>query len=210
MSGNGLPGPLPVGERVLWQGAPEWRALARHGLHLRGLSVYLAALVVAVGISSAWHEAGAAAVAMHVAEAAAVASVPVLLGLAYAWAAARAARYTITDRRVVIRLGVALPMTMNLPFSKISAADLVSRGDGTGEIRLGVTTREGMSWMVLWPHARFGHAAPVLRGLRDAERAGQVLGRALAASVDAPVPLASAGRVVENGRRDRGVSTVAA
>ena len=29
----GLPGPLPVGERVLWQGAPRWQALAGKAMH---------------------------------------------------------------------------------------------------------------------------------------------------------------------------------
>ena len=30
---NGLPEALPAGERLLWQGSPDWRVLARHGFH---------------------------------------------------------------------------------------------------------------------------------------------------------------------------------
>ena len=31
----GLPEPLPRGERLLWQGAPDWRVMAREAMHLR-------------------------------------------------------------------------------------------------------------------------------------------------------------------------------
>ncbi len=205
-----LPGALPSGERILWQGAPDWRALARDALHLRGLALYLGALVAAVGVSAAYRGAPPVEIALDTVRAAGFAAVPLLLGLAFAWAAARASAYTITDHRVVMRLGVALPMTLNLPFAKIASAGLRPRSGGTGEIRLDVIGQDRMSWMVLWPHARIGRAAPVLRGLHDAERAGQILARALAASVDAPVPLAPSARTVETAGQARGVSTAAA
>ena len=41
----GLPGRLPPGERILWQGSPEWRALARTAFHTRLVAGYFAALV---------------------------------------------------------------------------------------------------------------------------------------------------------------------
>ena len=41
----GLPEPLPKGERMLWQGSPEWRILARDALHTRQLSIYFAVLL---------------------------------------------------------------------------------------------------------------------------------------------------------------------
>ena len=205
-----LPGALPAGERILWQGKPEWRALARDALHLRGLAAYMAVLVAAVGVSAALRGATPGQVALDTVRAACFAAVPVLLGLGFAWAAARQAAYTITDRRVVMRMGVALPMTLNLPFSRIASAGLRARPGGTGEIRLEVIGRDRMSWMVLWPHARVGRAAPVLRALHDAERAGQVLSRALAASVDQPVVLANVSRKVDSAAEDHGASTVAA
>jgi hypothetical protein len=41
----GLPEPLPPGERLLWQGSPDWRVLAREAMHTRMLSVYFAVLL---------------------------------------------------------------------------------------------------------------------------------------------------------------------
>jgi hypothetical protein len=45
---------------------------------------------------------------------------------------------------------------------------------------------------MLWPHARpwrMARAEPSLRAIPDAAHAGQILGRALAASADMPVPV---------------------
>eukprot|EP01031_Cornospumella_fuschlensis_P046494 gene46494-56932_t len=56
-------------------------------------------------------------------------------------ALAKAAVYTITNRRVVLRVGVALPMTMNIPLGKIANAALKTYRDGSGDIPLRVLHR---------------------------------------------------------------------
>ena len=35
----GLPEPLPAGETILWQGAPNWIAMAKHVFRLQWLAV---------------------------------------------------------------------------------------------------------------------------------------------------------------------------
>ena len=45
----GLPEPLPAGERLLWQGAPDWRVLARRVFHLQALTIYFSAIVLLHG-----------------------------------------------------------------------------------------------------------------------------------------------------------------
>jgi len=47
---RGLPAVLPEGERVLWQGAPNWRSLALNAYHVRTLAYYFGAMVLARGI----------------------------------------------------------------------------------------------------------------------------------------------------------------
>ena len=42
---RGLPEPLPAGERILWQGAPDWRALAVDVFHVRAVWIYGALLI---------------------------------------------------------------------------------------------------------------------------------------------------------------------
>ena len=43
---SGVPEPLPQGERLLWQGKPNWRSIARHTLHIDKIALYFAGLAV--------------------------------------------------------------------------------------------------------------------------------------------------------------------
>jgi hypothetical protein len=43
-SPRGLPGPLPKGEQMLWQGGPSWKHVAVRVLHVRKLIIYFAIL----------------------------------------------------------------------------------------------------------------------------------------------------------------------
>ena len=45
----GLPSDLPPGERVVWQGAPDWKRLAIHAFHVRKVALYFA-LMLAVQV----------------------------------------------------------------------------------------------------------------------------------------------------------------
>ncbi len=186
----GLPEALPEGEQILWQGAPEWRAFAQQAFHLRGLALYFALLAV-WRAATVWEE-GAVAVVLGMAWIGLLGSVVIGLLLAVGWLGARSTLYTVTNRRVVLRVGIALPMTINLPFVAIREAGMRLFRDGTGEIRLVPAKGQRVSWIALWPHSRglsMMRPQPVLRALPDAERAGQVLARALAASAAMPAPM---------------------
>lgn len=182
----GLPARLPPGEKLLWQGAPEWRVLARHAYHVRKFGVYAAIVIglralhqLAIGDS-----AGAVAAAMI--GPVTLASLAIALLLMLAWFAARATRYTITDRRVVIRQGIALSTTVNLPFTVIESAALKPRAHGTGDIALGLTEGNRVSYAVMWPHVRpweLRRPQPELRAVADAAHVGALLAQALAAAV---------------------------
>lgn len=179
----GLPGRLPEGERVLWQGAPCWRALALRAYHVRALALYFVALVawVAAASSSARDTLLAAGLAG--------AALGLLTGLA--WLTAQTTLYTVTSRRAVIRFGVAVPVTVNLPFAAISSAGLRAYADGTGDLALLMAVPRGLSWPVLWPHVRpwrLARPEPVLRAVPDAARAAQILARALASHAEQPAP----------------------
>lgn len=185
-----LPGPLPAGERLLWQGAPQARALALGALHLPKVAAYFAILLAWYVASSLARGTGGADLAVAMAKLTGLALVPLALISLYAWAVARATVYTITSRRVVIRSGLALPMSVNLPFARIDGAAL-RQGRGTGgDIALTLEPAARVSWLVLWPHARpwhFGRPQPMLRALPDAAPVAQVLARALAASAEIAV-----------------------
>lgn len=181
---DGLPGALPDGEVVLWQGGPSAGALARHALHDRLIAAYFAAAGVAelaVAWSQGWTPAAAAA-----AFAVIVASAAVVIGLirVFAILIARTTRYTITSRRVVMRIGIALPVTLNIPFKIVEGAALRTYEGGTGDIPVAIAGWGRIGFLHLWPHARpwrVGRPEPMLRAVPEAGQVAAILARALGA-----------------------------
>lgn len=185
---RGLPGALAEGERLVWRGAPSWKGLARQVLHIRMLATYLGALLAwcAVSLRSAEQPLPAAVPVLWLAALAAVALALVAL---LAWLMARTTTYTITDRRIIMRVGIALTMSVNLPLRRVEAASLRLRRDGSGDIPLSLSGSERIGYLLLWPHVRPWRVArtePMLRAVPDAARVAQLLGRALAASAEQP------------------------
>jgi len=187
----GLPEKLPRGETLLWQGAPDRAGLPRNAFHLRGIAIYFAVIIlIRVGLDMS--EGGELATTLAGAlQLLAVALGTILLLAVIGRFAAKTSIYTITDRRLVLRIGMALPMTINIPFASIATMALRSNSDGTGDIVLTLLPGHRVAWLALWPHCRSLKVArpqPVLRSLPNAAAAAQVLARALAASAEQPVP----------------------
>lgn len=198
---HGLPEPLPTGERMLWQGAPDWRALAVQVLHLRAAAIYFALLLL-------WQMAGTAADGGGVAHMLLAALPLTLLALfalgtlaLIAWLMGRSTVYTITDRRVVMRIGIVLTVTFNLPYRRIDAAALRRRAGDVGDITLTLGGADRIAWLHLWPHVRpwqLKSPQPMLRALPQAEQVAGILSAALAAAAgqakaapaESPAPLA--------------------
>lgn len=172
---RGLPGDLPPGEAILWQGAPDARVFARSALGVRWIGGYFAVLV-------AWAMVGGTPLGALLTAVAGL----LALGLAYGFAlmVARSTVYTITNRRVVLRIGVALSKCINLPLVKLGGADLRKLGAGYGDIALSLQGSSMLGYAMLWPHARpFRLAAPqpMLRALPDAANVAGILAKATAA-----------------------------
>lgn len=179
---GGLPGPLPDGEAILWQGAPKPAALARRVLHLRALLAYVAAMALIVA-GRAWTEGRAPeSIGMSLLAVAAAGALLVGLVWAFAYLVGRTTRYTITTRRIVMRIGVALPITLNLPFATVESANLRLDSDGTGDLPVSLSGRGRIAYLHLWPHARpwyLSRPQPMLRCVPDAAQVAAILARAL-------------------------------
>lgn len=159
---RGLPGLLPAGETILWQGSPDLRLFLTRALHARWIAAYFVALIF---YSLAQQSLFGAALSF----AAGLACFSMLA--LYSWGVARTSVYTLTNKRIVLRVGVALTACINLPLSRIAAAELRPLGGGHGDVAL---TLEGgrVGYAFLWPHARawrFAAPQPMLRAVPDAE-----------------------------------------
>lgn len=186
---RGVGHPLPEGEHLLWQGAPEWKALARHALHLRALAGYFA-LIILLGLVGALRQAlGATQILVPLLTQVVLAGIVLGAGFLYAWFTARNTVYAITDRRVVIKAGLVLPLTINIPFRLIDSAWARRFKDGTGQISLGIRPPDRLGFVTLWPHVRpwkLRYPEPMLRGLTDTDGVAALLHRV----ADAPAPVA--------------------
>lgn len=172
----GLPGLPPKGERILWQGSPDWRVLARQAFHTRGVAIYFAVLVGVAAINL-WRTGSATGVIVTAAMG--VAGVALLSLLA--WGTARTTIYTLTDKRVVLRIGMALPKCVNLPLSLVGSVGMRRNPDGSGDLPIHLTARQPLGYIVLWPHARPWHInepQPMLRAIPDVDSVAALLTRA--------------------------------
>lgn len=184
---RGLPERLPEGEHILWQGAPDWWSLSRRTFYVLAVGLYFGALVLVrlvVGLVSGETFASAFGDMIR--------AIPLCLAtmgiLAFmAWCVARTTIYTITNKRVVMKIGAAISKNVNLPYKVVTAAGLRTYPDGTGDIPLTLNGDGKVAYMHLWPHARPWRLAkpePMLRCVPDAANVAAILSAALSAYVD--------------------------
>jgi Bacterial PH domain len=181
---RGLPAALPAGEELLWQGSPSWKSLAVRAYHVRKVGLYFLALVawrIGVGMSHR-HDTSAILISCLFLVTLGGIAMGVLSLLAYL--SARSTVYSITSRRVLLRHGIAVPMTMNIPFKLIESAGVKLYSDGTGDVAMSVGPEQRVGYLITWPHLRPGRItrpSPSFRALPDAAHAAELLGDALAA-----------------------------
>ncbi len=193
---RGLNARLQPGERVLWQGAPRWRSFALSVFHTRLIILYFAVYAVWQGVSVST-DGGALAQALFAGVTTAALGVPAV-GIFWliAWLVQRTTVYTITDRRVVFSIGVALPKTFNFPLKEMDGASLRTEPNGTGNISLALKPHTTIAYLILWPHVRpwrLRRAEPTLRAIPEAEAVARLLADAFrAATAEAPPPAAAA------------------
>jgi hypothetical protein len=185
---RGLPARLPPGERILWQGAPNWRHMARYSFHIRKVAAYFGVLLL-WDVISATYDGALAEVAGSILELIGLSCVVLAIIAIFCWAVERTTVYTVTSRRVVIRAGIALPKTVNIPYVRVDSVDLRLRGEGHGDILLTPLATDHLAYLVLWPHVQafqFRHGRPLLRSVKDAPAVARIIGQAVGAVVTAP------------------------
>jgi hypothetical protein len=177
----GLPEKLPEGERILWQGAPDWQVIARRVFHVNKVAIYFALML-------AWRFASTLSDTQSIS--AAFASLAWLapffaLGLGLlavmGWWTARSTAYTLTNKRIVMRIGIVLTVAYNLPLKRIESADLHDAGSSCQDIALTLERGTRIAWLHLWPHVRpwrVANTQPMLRALPDAPAVAALLATA--------------------------------
>jgi hypothetical protein len=174
----GLPEKLPKGERILWQGSPDTKHILSRVFHIKLLTMYFG-LLLAYRLATGFSDGEPASVILSSALSILAISG---LGLGLVWLIAylisSTAVYTITNKRVVMRIGIVLNMTFNFPLKMIASADCGLTKDGAGDIYLKLSKGTKIAIFHLWPHARPGKWAapqPTLRGIKNCAEVAQIL-----------------------------------
>ncbi len=191
----GLPALLPAGETLLWQGAPQWRALARRAFHTYKVAIYCGVFLLWRAISGLSDGESVASVGMALLKLIPLALAAVAILSLIAFAFAKMTVYTITSKRLVIRSGVILPITLNIPFRMITGAGLNAHAGGTGDISVTLTDANKIAYLLLWPNARpwrVKRPEPTFRAVADAARVADIMARALAADAGTAKAVAAA------------------
>jgi hypothetical protein len=204
---RGLPGALPDGETILWQGAPDWWEMAKEAFHIRAVALYFAAMFVwrALQALSRGERLSSVVETLLLTAPVAVAGLGILAFLA--WLNSRTTVYTITNRRVVMRFGAAIPKAINIPFTVIEGGAVKRFPGGAGDLALTLKAPNKIAFLQLWPHARpwrLISPQPTLRALADAVEPAGFLAKAMQSHPD--IVLA---RVLEPAREGAATSGLA-
>jgi hypothetical protein len=172
----GLPEKLPKGETILWQGAPDWVSLAIEAFHLKALAIYFT-LMLFFQINYLTEQPGPlnlSAIALSLFMVILLMSCITL----WAWFTAKASMYTVTNKRVVMRIGLVFSVTFNLPLKKILAANELHRKNKTSDISLTISEKDRIGWIHLWPHTRpwrVNQPEPTLRCIKAGQICAEIL-----------------------------------
>ena len=185
---RGLPEALPEGEHILWQGSPNPLQLAKDALALKWVLGYFTLLASwRVMVSSIDVPFGTAL--GH--------GVPFLIGgvfaclilIGVATVQARSTVYTLTNKRVAMRIGAALTMTLNLPYVCIGNANASVHKSGIGTIAFEMTGQTRLSYLMTWPHVRPWYMAktqPAFRAIPNAAHVAKMFAEAAETRVAQP------------------------
>jgi Bacterial PH domain len=177
----GLPEALPANERILWQGQPLVASLAIHAFHIRKVALYFLVMWAWQAVVLLDDHVDRRLVVEQLMVSTVLIAVALLSLWGAAWWSAKTTLYTITDRRVVMRIGIVLSVTFNLPFRQIKAAHLKPCSTGSGDIAIELSPSARIGWFHLWPHQRawhLKHPQPTMRSLANADQVSQTLGMA--------------------------------
>ena len=188
----GLPEALPAGEVILWQGRPEVRPLALRAFHIRKVAGYFLLMLAwqAIVLFDDRVERSLVIEQLMVSVVLIATALVALWGAA--WWSSRTTLYTVTNRRVVMRIGIVLSVTFNLPFRQIKAAHLKSYGTDYADIALELQPTSRIGWFHLWPHQRAWHLKnpqPTLRCVQNANQVVETLASAWQRAQEEPVTL---------------------
>lgn len=167
----GLPESLPKDEKILWQGSPVFASLVNKVFFLRLITIYF---IFLLGFALYWdfQKVGQSDALINFLANILLSGFSLAALTLLAYLTSSTAVYTLTNKRVVMRIGIVLTLTFNIPFNQILASDFKKHPDGSGDISFRIDPSTKIAFIHLWPHCRFksfAHPEPALKCIENVD-----------------------------------------
>jgi Bacterial PH domain len=175
---EGLPDHLPEGERLVWQGRPDWFRLAINAFQVRKVAIYFGIIILGQGAYKLFHGATPFEAVQSVPIIASLGAAACSMLLVLAYASAKTSHYTLTNKRAMMKVGLALPVIINIPFRQVDGVAFAATGKTHGNICFKTSGETRLAYLMLWPHCKPWHMAkpqPSFRAIPDVEAVAQRL-----------------------------------
>ena len=179
---NRLPGEvsrsIPEGEIVCWVGRPYWISLGFNVFGIKYLLLYfiISAFYAISQIELVFSFRAFIGEYISFIISGIIASV-ILFLLAYF--AAQHTCYVITEKRLVIRTGIALVFLLNVPLKNVISIDKQSLFRGYGNLSFKPQSKKRIPYSSCWPSVRgssFLKPIPTFRSIANIEEIGRIVG----------------------------------
>ena len=169
---------IPDGERVCWIGKPNWISFGFNAFGIKYLVVYfILSAFYAISQIELVFSFGA-----FIGEYISFIVSGIIAGLILfllAYFAAQHTCYVITEKRLVIRTGIALVFLLNVPLKNVTSIDKQSLLRGYGNLSFKPQSKKRIPYFSCWPSVRGGsflEPIPTFRSIANIEAIGDIVG----------------------------------
>ena len=169
---------VPEGEKVCWVGKPNWVSF---GFHVFGIKYLVIYFIISAFYSVSQIELDFSLNAFIGEYISFVVSgvIASLILFLLSYVSARHTCYVITEKRLVIRTGVALVFLLNVPFKNVISIDKQSLYYGVGNLSFKTQSKKRIPYFSCWPSVRSGsflETIPTFRSIANIEEIGNLVG----------------------------------
>tara|TARA_A100001011_G_C14085987_1_gene746521 strand:+ start:112 stop:738 length:627 start_codon:yes stop_codon:yes gene_type:complete len=168
---------VPKEEKIYWTGRPEWRSLAYQSFGLKYLIVYFF-ICGLYALTSLENSFDFRLVLLNFFPFAVSGSFAGIILAIIAYFEATHTFYVLTERRIVLKSGVALVFILNAPFKKIISIDRQSLAGGRGNIAFSTESTKRIPYISCWPSVKpwsFMSPIPSFRSIKDVNKVESLL-----------------------------------
>lgn len=168
---------IPNNEKIHWNGEPSWASLGYQVFGIKYLIFYFI-LSALYAVSQLGPVFSLLAFLVHYVPFLISGAVAASILFVLAYLATRHTSYVITEKRIVIRTGVALVFLLNVPLKNIISIDKQRLAGGRGNLSFEAKSKKRIPFLSCWPSVKSGsfvQPSPAFRSISNIEEIGVLI-----------------------------------